>query len=164
MLLLLGVLRTERDGDGAGGAAFAPQPGVAQLGALVEQVRRAGLPASLVVEGSARPLTGALDVTIYRLAQEALTNVLKHAGTVSRVRVALTYRDDDTIELVVRDDGRGPYPGANGARGPHETGHGLVGMRERVALHDGTLAAGPLEAGGWAVRAILPVERVAATA
>ncbi len=148
MRRLLGVLRTEPP---AGGAALAPQPGTAQLEALVEQVVRAGVPAGLTVEGRPQPLAAEVDVTVYRLAQEALTNVLKHAGPVGRVDVVLRYRDD-AVELVVRDDGGGAAAAAGDGGG-----HGLVGMRERVDLHDGTLAAGPLDGGGFEVHAVIPV-------
>jgi signal transduction histidine kinase len=151
MRRLLGVLRSEPDG-----AAWAPQPGTAQLDDLVAQVARAGLPAGLSVEGSPRPVAGTIDVTLYRVAQEALTNVLKHAGAVSRVDVVLRYRDD-AVELLVRDDGRGTAGGGPGrgiaGDGP---GHGLVGMRERVDLHEGSLAAGPAERGGFEVHAVIP--------
>ena len=140
-----------------GGAALAPQPGTAGLEALVGQLARAGVPARLAVEGATRPLAGTIDVTLYRLAQEALTNVLKHAGEVSRVDVVLRYRDD-AVELLVRDDGRGARAAGDGA------GHGLVGMRERVQMHDGTLEAGPRDGGGYAVRAVVPTERVATSA
>jgi signal transduction histidine kinase len=147
MRRLLGVLRTESPP----GAALAPQPGSAQLEALVEQVVRAGLPAALTVEGNPRPIAAGVDVTVYRLAQEALTNVLKHAGPVGHVDVVLRYRDD-AVELLVRDDGGGA-PAAAGDGG----GHGLVGMRERVDLHHGTLAAGPRAEGGFEVHAVIPV-------
>jgi signal transduction histidine kinase len=146
MRRLLGVLRAE-PADGA--AALEPQPGAAQLEALVAQVARAGLPARLTVDGDPRPLVGTLDVTVYRLAQEALTNVLKHGGPVSRVDVSLRYRDD-AVELLVRDDGRGARAAGDGR------GHGLAGMRERVDLHDGTLEAGPRRSGGFEVHAIVP--------
>jgi signal transduction histidine kinase len=145
MRRLLGVLRTESPD----GAALAPQPGTGQLEALVEQVVRAGLPAGLSVEGRPRALAAEVDVTVYRLAQEALTNVLKHAGPVERVDVVLRY-GDEAVELLVRDDGGGARPGGPGG------GHGLVGMRERVDLHHGTLAAGPRDGGGFEVHAILP--------
>jgi signal transduction histidine kinase len=140
MRRLLGVLR-EHDG-----VLLAPQPGTAQLDALVEQVAYAGVPARLSREGRPRPVNGAVDLTVYRLAQEALTNVLKHAGPVSRVDVVLRYRDD-AVELLVRDDGRDA--GADDGRG-----QGLRGMRERVGLHDGTLEAGPSE-DGFVVHAVL---------
>jgi len=153
MRRLLGVLRAE-DADGA---ALAPQPGTAELDALVAQVARAGLPARLSVEGMPRPLERTIDVTIYRLTQEALTNVLKHAGAVSRVEVVLRYRDA-AVELLVSDDGRGPQTPSD------DQGHGLVGMRERVDLHDGTLTAGPRDGRGFEVRADIPTGRVEARA
>ncbi|HYH89166.1 MAG TPA: histidine kinase [Solirubrobacteraceae bacterium] len=146
MRSLLGVLREE---SGPNGEALAPQPGTAQLDALVEQVVSAGLPARLSVEGPARPLAATLDLTIYRLTQEALTNVLKHAGPVSRVDVVLRYRDD-AVELLLRDDGRGAQVASDGR------GQGLAGMRERVDVHAGTLAAGPRDEGGFEVHAVLP--------
>jgi len=152
MRRLLGVLRTEAPAD-----ALAPQPGTAQLDALVAQVVRAGLPAGLSVEGSPRAIAAELDVTLYRLAQEALTNVLKHAGPVSRVEVRLRW-EEDALELRVRDDGRGARDPGDGA------GHGLVGMRERVDLQDGTFAAGPRSAGGFEVRALIPTDRAGAPA
>jgi signal transduction histidine kinase len=140
MRRLLGILR---EGESA---ELAPQPGTAQLDALVEHVARAGVPAKLSREGRPRAVDEAVDLTLYRLAQEALTNVLKHAGAVSRVDVVLRY-DDETVELLVRDDGHGPQPGDG-------RGQGLNGMRERVALHDGTLEAGPRE-DGFEVRAVV---------
>jgi signal transduction histidine kinase len=142
MRRLLGVLREEESG-------LAPQPGTAQLGALVDHVARAGLPARLSVEGDSRPVPGPVDVTVYRVAQEALTNVLKHAGAVTRVDVVLRYREA-AVELLVRDDGRGAQAPSDGR------GHGLAGMRERVDLQDGTLEAGPRGAGGFEVHAVIP--------
>ena len=139
MRRLLGVLREERDVE------MVPQPGAAQLDALVA---RTGLPAALSVQGEPRPLEPAADVALYRVAQEALTNVLKHAGPVRRVDVEVRY-GDDAVELVVRDDGQGSRAAGDGR------GQGLVGMRERVALHDGTLDAGPREGGGFQVRAVI---------
>jgi signal transduction histidine kinase len=143
MRRLLGVLRDEADVE------MAPQPGAAQLEPLVASVARAGVPASLTVEGRPRELVSTVDVTVYRVAQEALTNVLKHAGPVSRVDVVLRY-GDEAVELLVRDDGRG-VDGAGDGRG-----QGLRGMRERVDVHDGRLAAGPAAGGGFEVRATLP--------
>jgi signal transduction histidine kinase len=142
MRRLLGVLREE-----AGGAT-APQPGAAQLEPLIASVARAGVPASLSIEGRPRALMSTVDVTVYRVAQEALTNVLKHAGPVSRVDVVLRY-EDAAVELLVRDDGRG-------ADADDGRGQGLRGMRERVDVHDGRLAAGPRAGGGFEVRATLP--------
>jgi signal transduction histidine kinase len=124
MRRLLGVLRDERGPD------MAPQPGAAQLGALLAQVVRAGLPATLSVQGEERPLERTVDVTLYRVVQEALTNVLKHAGDVTSVEVVLRY-GEDAVELAVRDDGLGSRAPGDGG------GHGLAGMRERVELqHD----------------------------
>ncbi|HWK25594.1 MAG TPA: ATP-binding protein [Solirubrobacter sp.] len=152
MRRLLGVLREDARAPQTD-AAFAPQPGTGQLGALVDQVARVGVPAHLSVDGAQRALPATVDVTVYRVAQEALTNVLKHAGTVTRVDVVLRY-GRDAVELVVSDDGRGPAA-VNGR------GHGLFGMRERVDLHDGTLTVGARESGGFAVRAAIPIGRVA---
>jgi signal transduction histidine kinase len=143
MRRLLGILRTER------GEGLAPQPGTADLDALVAQVVGAGVPLRLSVEGRRRPLDATLDLTVYRLTQEALTNVLKHAGPVSRVDMVLRYRED-AVELLLRDDGRGARAAGDGR------GHGLAGMRERVAVHDGTFAAGPRRGGGFEVHAVLP--------
>jgi signal transduction histidine kinase len=155
MRRLLGVLRSEQGTDAA---TLAPQPGAAQLDALVAQVVRAGLPARLAVDGAPRPLARTIDVTLYRVVQEALTNALKHAGGVSRVDVVLRYRDD-AVELLVRDDGHAaPAPPGDGQ------GHGLVGMRERVDLHDGTLTAGRREGGGFEVRVVMPTEKGSAAA
>jgi signal transduction histidine kinase len=142
MRRLLGVLREEA-------AGVAPQPGAAQLEPLIASVARAGVPASLSVEGRPRRLVSTVDVTVYRVAQEALTNVLKHAGPVSRVDVVLRY-EDAAVELLVRDDGRGAAGAGDGR------GQGLRGMRERVDVHDGRLAAGPVVGGGFEVRATLP--------
>ena len=144
MRRLLGVLRAEH----GNGEVPAPQPGTAQLRALVEQMVSAGLPARLAVEGTPRPLSASLELTVYRLTQEALTNVLKHAGPVSRVDVVLRYRES-AVELLVRDDGRGAQALPGG-------GHGLTGMRERVDVHAGTLATGPREGGGFEIHAVLP--------
>lgn len=141
MRRLLGVLRRADDGQ-----ALAPQPGLAALDALVAQVREAGLPVDLQIEGTPLPLPPGLDLSAYRIAQEGLTNALKHAGA-ARASVKLTYARD-TVEIEIRDDGAG----SGGAGG---TGHGLVGMRERVALWGGKLHVGP-ERGGWVVRASLP--------
>ena len=143
MRRLLGVLRD--DGDGA---LLSPQPGLADLEQLVANVREAGLPVEVRVEGDVSPLPPALDLTAYRIAQEGLTNALKHAGPAS-AELVLRYRAS-SVEIEVRDNGAG-----NGiAEG---TGHGLVGMRERAALWGGRLEAGR-SGGGWCVRAWLPIE------
>ncbi len=141
---LLGVLR-----DDARRADLAPQPGLAQLDALVATFRQAGLPVDITVEGDRRPLPPGLDLTAYRVVQEALTNAQKHGGG-AHAHVTVRYADD-ALDLVVADDGRG---GATGGG----AGHGLVGMRERVGLYGGRLLAGPRAAGGYVVRAHLPLD------
>jgi signal transduction histidine kinase len=145
MRRLLGVLRSDDDHSGP---SLGPQPGLDQLPVLVEQVRQAGLEARLEVQGEPRPLPPGMDLSAYRIVQEALTNAVRHAGP-STARVVVRYGDTD-LRLEVRDDGIGPRPG-NGS------GHGLVGMRERVNLFGGELDAGPRPDGGFAVAARLPL-------
>jgi signal transduction histidine kinase len=150
MRRLLGVLR--RDNDPVQ-AALAPQPSVRHLDQLVAQVREAGLPVELEVEGEPQPLASGVDLSAYRIVQEALTNSLKHAGP-AHATVHVRYGRSD-VEVTVTDDGSGPglAEGGNG----HDGGHGLVGMRERVALYGGELEVGPRQGGGFEVRARLPV-------
>jgi signal transduction histidine kinase len=151
MRRLLGMLRKDDDE-----LALAPQPSLEHLDLLVGQVREAGLPVELEVEGTPVALPAGVDLSAYRIVQEALTNALKHAGP-ARARVRVRYRRDD-VELEVVDDGAGEQAEeANGAGG-----HGLVGMRERVSLFGGDLDAGERHEGGYAVRARLPIERVRA--
>ena len=126
---------------------LAPQPGLGELEALVAQVQEAGLPTTLVVEGEPRSLAPGVDLSAYRIVQEALTNAIKHAGPAT-ARVVVRFRPRE-VELEVLDDGRGP-----GAR--NGGGHGLVGMRERVALYGGTLESGRRNGGGFRVVARLP--------
>jgi signal transduction histidine kinase len=148
---LLGVLRPETDLDGLG-----PQPGLAELPKLVEQTRGAGLDVSLATDGVSAGLPARVDLFAYRIVQEALTNVLKHAGPGARTTVRLG-TDRRGIVIEVLDDGRSatvlPGPGLDdaGARG-----HGIVGMRERARLLGGTLDAGPRPGGGFSVVAHLP--------
>jgi signal transduction histidine kinase len=146
MRRLVGIVHHEQERE----PALAPQPGLADLPALVEQLRRAGLPTDLVVQGEPETLTPGLELAAYRIVQEALTNALKHAGP-ARARVTVSY-EPNALRLEVSDDG----PGASN---PPHGGHGLVGMRERVALYDGELEVGPRAAGGFGVRARLPLER-----
>jgi signal transduction histidine kinase len=143
MRRLLGVLRQ----DGHGGE-LAPQPGVARLGALAAQAREAGMTVDLRVEGEAQALAPGIDLTAYRVVQEALTNVGKHAGP-AQAEVVVRYSEAG-IELEITDDG-------NGARSGAGVGHGLVGMRERVQLSGGELETGPLPGRGYRVRARLPL-------
>jgi signal transduction histidine kinase len=162
MRQLLGVLRggaPDGPSDGEGGELW-PQPGLARLGELVEQVRAAGLPVTVRVDGTQRPLGAAADLSAFRIVQEALTNTLKHAGP-ARAEVLLSYGEHD-LELTVSDDGRGAAAALSrdqdrGA-GLAGSGHGLVGMRERVALFGGELSAGPRPGGGYQIRARLPLE------
>lgn len=140
---MLGILR--RAGEEP---ALDPQPGLRQLNTLVEQFRESGLPVELSIEGDAKPLPPGVDLSAYRIVQEALTNTLKHAGPAC-ARVAVRYRDDE-IELEVTHDGAGTGEGGG-------AGHGLIRMRERTALYDGTLESGKREGGGYFVRARLPL-------
>ncbi|MBM0238903.1 sensor histidine kinase [Micromonospora sp. ATA32] len=147
MRRLLDVLRT----DAEPAADLAPQPGLAGIESLVEQVREAGLPVTLRFEGTPGPLEEGVALTVYRIVQEALTNALKHAGTATaQVRIAY---GGTALTVEVADTGRGPGPG------PDRIGHGLVGMRERVGLYGGTLRIGPRPGGGFRVYATIPVER-----
>jgi signal transduction histidine kinase len=145
----VGVLR---GGDGRR-APLAPAPGLGQLEGLMEAARRGGVRAETVVAGEPRPLPPAVDLTAYRIVQEALTNVVRHAGATTAT-VTIGYRPDAVV-LEVCDDGRGAAETAEAEPG----GYGLVGMAERVAAIDGRLEAGPRPAGGFRVRALLPLER-----
>ncbi|HEY7136665.1 MAG TPA: histidine kinase [Acidimicrobiia bacterium] len=147
---LLGLLRED-----AGAPPVAPQPGLSSVETLVSQVRAAGLPVELAVEGAPRPLPAGIDVSAYRILQEALTNSLKHAGPAS-ASVVVRYRDD-AVELRVVDDGAATD--AVATNGDAASGHGIVGMRERVALCGGELRVGPRPTGGYEVRALLPTGR-----
>ena len=129
---------------------LAPQPGLGALEELAAQVRRAGLDVQLNVEGERPPLPAALDLSAYRIVQEALTNTLKHAAA-TRAWVDVRFGDSE-VDVSVRDDGIGAA--ANGGAG---SGRGLVGMRERVELFGGQLEAGPRGGSGYAVTARLPL-------
>lgn len=145
---LLGVLRTD-DSEGT----LAPQPGLDQLGALAAQVREAGLEVDLHVDSNRNGVPPGVDLAAYRIVQEALTNVLKHANA-SNVVIKVDYRRD-VIQLEILDDGHEVL--GNGRNSSHGTGHGLIGMRERVSLYGGAVEARPRPEGGFAVRARLPV-------
>ena len=144
MRRLLGVLR---DQDQAADAQ--PQPGVHEIDALVEQVRAAGLPVSYRVSPDARALPEGIQLTAYRIVQEALTNTLKHAGLSATAEVELVATDTD-VRISVSDTGSSTAP-ANG-----NGGAGLRGMRERAAVYEGSVQAGPGPQGGWRVEAQLP--------
>ena len=132
---------------------LAPQPTLDQLDTLIEQVREAGVAVELRLEGERFPVPAGVELTAYRIVQEALTNVLKHAHA-QRVVVRLCYRRNE-LQVSVDDDGSGAVVDA-GLDGVG-AGHGLLGMRERVSIFGGTVAAGATPGGGWAVRALLPV-------
>ena len=143
---LLGFLRRAGEAD-----ELAPQPGLAQLGDLVAQVAREELTVDLSIEGDPRPLSPTLEVSAYRVIQEALTNTRKHSGAATatvRVRYGTA-----TLEIDVLDDGTGRADHPVGNVG----GHGLIGMRERASLHGGHVRAGPRPDGGFAVRATFPL-------
>ena len=148
---LLGLLRRTDEP-----AALVPQPGLGQLDDLVHSTRTAGLDVKVDITGERVPLPPGLDLTAYRIVQEALTNVLKHAGA-RCVRVLVTFHRNQ-LELEITDDG-GNATGRLAATGG---GHGLIGMRERVSVFGGTVSAGPRADGGWSVRSRLPVEPVPA--
>ena len=145
MRRLLGVLR----GADSPTLQFGPQPAESDVGALVEQMRGSGMRVSFVRMGTPRTLPPGAGLTVYRIAQEALTNVLKHAGPDPLVSVLVQWLPD-AIVLEVNDDGRGASAGSDGL------GQGLLGMRERATMFAGTVSAGPRPGGGFRVRAQLP--------
>ncbi len=150
MRSLLDVLR---DNPELQAEELSPAPGLEQLHDLVGRVTDAGVPVELVIEGERTAVPAGVDLAAYRIAQEALTNILKHAG---RARVSLVVRyGPGTVQLEVVDDGRGAAAASTGGSRANGTGHGLVGMRERAALYDGALEAGPRPGGGYRVAATL---------
>jgi signal transduction histidine kinase len=146
---LLGVLRQDSEPQGD----LTPVPGLADLDTLLAEVSKAGLGVRLRVEGTPWQLPAGVDLSAYRIVQEALTNVVKHAGP-ARAQVRIGYGDQD-VTVEVTDDGRGV--GALAGDGRAWVGHGLIGMRERVAAFDGDLEVGPLPGGGFRVAARLPL-------
>jgi len=145
---LLGLMRREGERQSP-----APQPGLEHLTALAEQVRKAGLPVTVLVRGDLRPLPAGLNLSAYRIIQEALTNVLKHAGPAC-TEVLVRYLDRE-LQIQVTDQGPPALQARDGSKG---SGHGLIGMRERVALYGGQLEVGPVPGGGFRVWACLPLE------
>jgi signal transduction histidine kinase len=146
---LLGVLRQDSEVQ----ASLTPVPGLANLDSLLAEVSKAGLAVRLRVEGTPLQLPAGVDLSAYRIVQEALTNVVKHAGP-AHAQVTIGYRDQEvTVEVI--DDGRGAVPPAGDGR--VGTGHGLIGMRERVAAFGGDLQVGPRPGGGFRVAARLPL-------
>jgi signal transduction histidine kinase len=146
MSRLLGILRKEGEG-----LSLAPRPSLAQVDVLLQTVRDAGVPVELRIEGEQADLPAGVDVSAYRIVQEALTNVVKHAGP-ARATVVVRY-SRRAVEVEVTDDGRRSVNGRT-------AGYGLAGMRERVELHGGTLEAGGRGEGGFAVKARLPLATV----
>ncbi|MFI6978819.1 sensor histidine kinase [Embleya sp. NPDC050154] len=144
MRRLLGVLRAQNETEG-----LVPQPSLRHLDDLVDQVGRAGLSVRVVVEGEPIDPSRTVALTAYRIIQEALTNTRKHAGPTAGAEVLVGYRGD-ALEVRISDDGRGAQAPGDGM------GHGLIGMRERVAMLGGRLDIGPGPDGGWAVHAVLP--------
>jgi signal transduction histidine kinase len=152
MQRLVGVLRGADQADLT--QPRTPQPGLDQIDDLLTQVRAAGLPTTLTVSGTPFPISPTAQLAVYRVVQESLTNVLKHAKDPTRAQVTLSYAEP-SILLYVSDDGRGEPPAATG------TGHGLTGMRERASVFGGHVDAGRRPHGGWQVRAIFTCPRPA---
>jgi signal transduction histidine kinase len=149
MRRMLEVLRADDSGMG-------PQPGLGEIDRLIDNVREAGLPVTLKIEGSACCLPAGMDLAAYRIIQEALTNSVKHGGK-ARASATVTIRyAEDVLEIEVVDDGRGAA--AQLLAGLDGHGHGLIGMKERVALFGGVLEAGPVLTGGYRVFARMPLE------
>jgi signal transduction histidine kinase len=147
---LLGVLR-QRPGDDLA-AALAPVPDLTQLDALIEEVRSAGLETTLEVHGQAPDVPAGVQLTVYRLVQEALTNTLKHGGTAARATVRLRYLPGE-LQVDIDDDGAGAT-----APAPAGVGGGLIGMQERIHAYGGDVRAGPRQPGGWNVSARLRLD------
>lgn len=151
MRRLLGLLRSQDDA----GSAYVPQPGVDQLTDLMEQVRGAGLPVRFEVRGDARPLSSGVELTAYRIVQEALTNTRKHGGGEASATVRLAFGDTE-LDLLIEDDGHGARRELCQEGGRDGLGQGLIGMRERIGMVGGTLDAGPRPGGGFRISAVLP--------
>ena len=165
---LLGLLAPsgEAEPGDACDAALTPQPGVARIPALLDRVREIGMPVELSVAapaGTPRALPPGVDLAAYRVVQEALTNVMKHAGPV-RTTVRLQYRPRDLL-ITVSDDGpppdSAPAAAVGSGAGPGSGGRGLIGLRERIAVYGGELDAGPRPGGGWRLTARVPLETTA---
>ncbi|MFE7706776.1 sensor histidine kinase [Streptomyces sp. NPDC057486] len=154
MRRLLGVLRT---GDARESGEYVPQPDVEQIEDLIEQVRQTGLAVDFKIEGTPRPLPSGVELTAYRIVQEALTNTRKHGGPDAGASVRLVYFDDG-LGLLVEDDGRGAAHELYEDGGADGAGHGMIGMRERVGMVGGTLDAGPRPGGGFRISALLPLK------
>ncbi|MET9257970.1 sensor histidine kinase [Streptomyces sp. NPDC048182] len=154
MRRLLGVLRT---GEHEEAGEYVPQPDVEQIEDLVEHCRGSGLPVDFKVEGTPRPLPSGVELTAYRIVQEALTNTRKHGGPNAGASVRLVYFDDG-LGLLIEDDGKGAPHELYEEGGLDGQGHGLIGMRERIGMVGGTLDAGPRPGGGFRISALLPLK------
>ncbi|MGW2252226.1 sensor histidine kinase [Kitasatospora sp. NPDC001660] len=152
MRRLLGVLRTSDTAE-----EYVPQPGVEELPELLEQVRTAGLRVDYATSGHPRELPRGVELTVYRIVQEALTNVRKHGGPDVHARVAVDFGERE-LAVLVEDDGRGTTDEQLTAGGADGLGHGLIGMRERVGMVSGSLDVGPRPGGGFRIRAVLPLK------
>ena len=161
MRRMLGLLRSQEaaaGGDGPEGAR-APQPGLADIAALCDRTREAGVNVTTRIEGEARRLPAGIDLSIYRVVQEALTNALRHGGPGTSARLRLVY-EPAMLTVEVTDDGRG-VPAVGSVERPRQgIGHGLVGMRERVILFGGRLETGPMPGGGYRVLAQFPLDPI----
>jgi signal transduction histidine kinase len=146
MRRMVGLLRAPADDD-----PLEPQPGLDRLPALAEHFEGSGLPVTVAVVGQPRRLPGGVELSAYRIVQESLTNALRHGGPDVHAEITVEYRPD-AVDVTVTDDGRGVTAGGDASGG----GHGIIGMRERAALLEGKLDAGPRTGGGFRVRAILP--------
>jgi signal transduction histidine kinase len=145
---MLGVLRETGDDD----ASLSPQPGISDVTAAVAQSSANGVATELVIEGRQQPLAPGVELTAFRIVQEALTNVRKHAGAAASATVRISYATDDLM-VDVTDDGRGAATALAGVG----TGNGLIGMRERVEIYGGEFTSGPRPGGGYTVHATLPI-------
>ena len=146
---MLGVLRDTSDH----GPALSPQPGIADIAAVIAQSSASGVATELLTEGDQRALAPGIELAVYRVVQEALTNVLKHAGPSTSAAVRISYGTNE-LTVEVTDDGRGSTTPLSAGGG-----HGLIGMRERVEIYGGAFSAGPHPGGGYGVRAVLPIVR-----
>jgi signal transduction histidine kinase len=148
MRRLLGLLRYSDD------LQLDPQPGLDSLEALAAQLNEAGQSVQMEITGSRRTLPAGIDLNAYRIVQESLTNTARHAGPGATATVVVTY-DDVTLDIDILDDGRGAAQGLEAA----DSGHGLIGMKERVSLLDGSLSTAPRVGGGYRVHATIPIPR-----
>jgi signal transduction histidine kinase len=152
MRRMLGVLRNNNQSEAtASRGALAPQPSLADLGTTIAHCSHAGTPTELIISGDERPLPPGIELAAFRIVQEALTNVVKHGGDAATATVELRY-DADALHITIDDTGRGAVSQLTHTGG----GHGLIGMRERVEIYNGQLAAGPRPGGGYRVDASLP--------